>query len=76
MACHGDNGKGTMPGAPNFTRTDNPLSQSDEVLFKHIKLGFKSSGSPMAMPPKGGNMSLTDADINAVLDYLREAYNQ
>lgn len=76
VACHGDNGKGTVPGAPNFTKTDGPLSQTDETLFKHIKLGFKSPGSPMAMPPKGGNMSLTDADIKAVVDYLREAYNQ
>jgi cytochrome c5 len=76
VACHGDNGKGTVPGAPNFTRTDGPLSQSDGTLFKHIKLGFKSSGSPMAMPPKGGNMSLTDADIKAVLEYLKATYTQ
>ncbi len=76
VACHGNNGKGTVPGAPDFTREDGPLSQSDETLFKHIKLGFKSSGSPMAMPPKGGNMNLNDSEINAVVEYLREAYDQ
>lgn len=76
IACHGDNGKGTVPGAPNFTRSDGPLSQSDETLFKHIKQGFKTPGSAMAMPPKGGNMSLTDADINAVLAYLRGTYGE
>jgi mono/diheme cytochrome c family protein len=75
-ACHGDNGKGTVPGAPNFTRTDGPMSQSDETLFKHIKLGFKSSGSPMAMPPKGGNMRLTDDDIRTVVAYIRDSYQQ
>ena len=76
VACHGNNGKGTVPGAPEFTRSDGPLSQSDETLFKHIKLGFKSSGSPMAMPPKGGNLSLTDSDIEAVVAYMREAFGQ
>lgn len=75
VACHGANGKGTVPGAPNFTRSDGPLSQSDEILFNHVKLGFKSPGSAMAMPPKGGNMSLTDGDIEVVLGYLREAYS-
>ena len=30
----------------------------------------------MAMPPKGGNMSLTDNDIKAVLEYLKEVYAQ
>ncbi len=76
IACHGENGKGTVPGAPNFTRSDGPLSQPDEVLFNHIKLGFKSPGSPLAMPPKGGNMSLTDGDIKAVLEYLRGTYGE
>ena len=74
VACHGDNGKGVVPGAPNFTRSDGPLSKPDETLFNHIKLGFKSPGSAMAMPPKGGNTSLTDGDIKTVLDYLRETY--
>jgi len=76
IACHGDNGKGTVPGAPNFTRSDGVLSQSDETLFSHIKLGFKSPGSAMAMPPRGGNMSLTDSDIQAVLEYLKETFGQ
>ncbi len=76
IACHGENGKGTVPGAPNFTRSDGPLAQSDETLLSRIKLGFKSPGSAMAMPPKGGNMSLTDGDIKAVLEYLRETFGQ
>lgn len=76
VACHGSNGKGTVPGAPNLTRIDGPLSQSDEILFDHIKRGFKSAGSPMAMPPKGGNMGLTDDDIRTVVAYLRDNYQQ
>lgn len=76
VACHGTNGKGVVPGAPNFKRSDGPLSQSDEILFDRVKLGFKGPGSPMAMPPKGGNMSLTDSDIRTVVEYLREIYGQ
>ncbi len=76
IACHGSNGKGTVPGAPDFTRSDGPLSQSDETIFQHVKLGFKSPGSAMAMPPKGGNMSLTDNDIKAVIAFLRETFGQ
>lgn len=76
VACHGNNGKGLVPGAPDFTRSKGPLSQSDEALFNHIKLGFKSPGSAMAMPPRGGNMSLTDGDIKTVLAYLRETYER
>jgi mono/diheme cytochrome c family protein len=76
IACHGDNGKGTVPGAPDFTRSNSPLTQSDEILFKNVKRGFKSKGSPMAMPPKGGNMSLTDSDVRAVVEYLQETFGQ
>jgi len=76
VACHNTNGKGNVPGAPDFTKSDGPMSQSDEVLFKHIKEGFKSPNSPMAMPPKGGNASLSDAEIQNVLEYLQETFAQ
>ena len=71
IACHGADGKGTLPGAPDFTSDKGPLSQSDEILIKHVTEGFQSPGSPMAMPAKGGNTALTAADIGAVITYLR-----
>ena len=74
IACHGSSGKGTVPGAPDFNSSRGPLSQSDEVLFDHIKNGFQSPGSPMAMPPKGGNASLNDADLRAIVEYLRSRF--
>ena len=74
VACHGANGKGTVPGSPDFTRADGPLSKSGDTLLQNIKAGFKSPGSPMAMPPKGGNAILTDADIRSVLEYMRERF--
>ncbi len=74
IACHGANGKGTVPGSPDFTKPQGPLSQSDEVLMQRIVEGFQSPGSPMAMPPKGGNTNLTTTDIQTVLGYLRENF--
>jgi len=76
IACHGANGKGVLPGTPDFTKADGRLSKSDDVLIKHITEGFQSPGSPMAMPAKGGNADLNDADIKAVLSYLKESFGQ
>lgn len=76
IVCHGANGKGMVPGAPDFTRSEGSLSQSDEVLMQNIIKGFQSPGSPMAMPPNGGNANLTTADIQAVLGYLRESFGK
>lgn len=75
IACHGVNGKGMVPGAPDFTKPNGPLAQSDEVLLKHITEGFMSKGSPMAMPPKGGNFSLTENDILAVLQHMKKTFS-
>lgn len=76
VACHGANGKGTVPGSPDFKRADGVLSQPDKLLFQHVKNGFQTPGSPMGMPPKGGNMSLNDADIRGVVDYLRSQFGR
>lgn len=76
VACHGPNGKGTVPGAPDFTANSSPLKKDDEVLLKNIVEGFKSPGSPMAMPAKGGNPSLTDEDIRAVIVYMRDTFGK
>lgn len=74
IACHGANGKGAIPGVQDLTAADGPLSKSDEELLASISEGFQSSGSPMAMPPKGGNPSLTLDDIRAVINYLRSEF--
>lgn len=74
VACHGVDGRGTVPGAPNFTSPSGPLSKPDDVLLQHMTNGFQSPNSPMAMPPMGGNPTLTEADMRAVLAYLRERF--
>lgn len=76
VACHGVDGKGRLPGVPDFTAPDGPLSKPDDILLRHITEGFKSPGSQMAMPPKGSNPDLTAADIHAVLGYLRTSFGR
>jgi cytochrome c5 len=76
IACHGANGKGAIPGAPDFAAPDGPLAEkSDSVLLKHILDGFQSPGSPIAMPPDGGNPNLTIRDIRNVLAYLHDRFH-
>ncbi len=71
VACHAPDGKGAVPGAPDFTSPSGVLSKSDPLLLQHIKEGFQSPGSPMAMPPRGGNTDLTDEDLKKSLGYIR-----
>ncbi len=76
IACHGANGKGVIPGAPNFNAPDGPLGKPDEMLLLHVRDGFQQPGSPMPMPPKGGNPSLTEQDLKNVIAYLHRAFRQ
>ena len=74
VACHGADGVGVLPGVPDLTATEGLLADDDEVLIKRIAEGFQSPGSPMAMPPRGGNPSLSDEDLKAVVDYMRKEF--
>lgn len=76
IACHGASGSGNLPGVPDLTSKSGPLSKNDSVLLQNITNGFQSPGSPMAMPPKGGNPGLTDADIKSVLKYLHNTFKK
>ena len=74
VACHGADGKGKLPGVPDFTKSDGRLSKDDDVLATHIMEGFKSPGSSMAMPAKGGISSLTMEQSGAIVQYMRQAF--
>ena len=76
IACHGADGKGVTPGAPDFTKANSVLSLPDKVLEDRIEHGYRSESSPMAMPPKGGYPSLTKADIHNVLAYMRKTFEK
>ena len=74
IACHGADGKGVLPGVPNFTDRIGRLSNPNSEFLAHIINGYQSPGSPMPMPPKGGNSALSDTDIASVLAYIREQF--
>lgn len=71
FVCHGKDGKGAIPGVPDMTGKKSRLFQDDATLLKHAREGYQSKGSPMAMPPKGGNPKLTDADLKNVIAYMK-----
>jgi mono/diheme cytochrome c family protein len=68
VSCHGANGKGAFSGMPDLGLR---MTKTYAELVSHIMTGFKSKGSPMAMPAKGGNPKLTAADASALVVYLR-----
>lgn len=75
IACHGANGEGVLPGMPDFRSSDSPLwSKADDVLLENMLNGIQSEGSPMAMPPKGGNPALTAEDLRRALAYMKTAF--
>ena len=74
VACHGEDGKGAVPGAPDFTKKGGVLSKPHNVMTTHIKNGFHEPGKPIAMPPQGGNPDLTDQDIKDVHEYLHKRF--
>jgi mono/diheme cytochrome c family protein len=72
IACHGADGKGVLPGVPNFTDRAGRLSNPDSEFLANIINEYQSPGSPMPMPPKGGNSALSDTDIASVWACIRE----
>lgn len=77
IACHGANGKGAIPGVPDLTAPGGPLAtKSDEDLARSILNGLQSRGSPMTMPPRGGNPMLSAEDAAALVSYLRERFER
>ena len=63
VVCHGAG----IAGAPKFgdkAQWAPRIAQGINVLFAHAKNGLN------AMPPKGGNNSLTDAQLRAAIDYM------
>ena len=75
LAYHGVDGKGNLPGVPDFTESQGRLSKSDAVLLDNIINGFQSTDGLMPMPAKGGNSALSNTDMSAVLNYIRNSFS-
>ncbi len=67
MACHAAG----VAGAPKLgdkTAWGPRIAQGMDTLYTHSIKGFQ--GKTGLMPPKGGNMALSDADVKATVDYM------
>lgn len=70
--CHGADGKGGVPGAPDFTKAGGVLAQSDTVLAQRVLDGYSSPGAQMAMPPMKGQ--LNSEQVEEILEYMHKAF--
>jgi cytochrome c5 len=66
VACHGAG----LAGAPKFGDKAAWAPRLKEGMPAVYQIALHGKG---AMPPKGGNMSLSDADVKAAVDYLVNA---
>jgi cytochrome c5 len=67
FACHAAG----VAGAPKLSDKASwgqRIAQGMDTLYMHSLKGFQ--GKTGLMPPKGGNMSLADADVKAAVDYM------
>ena len=65
VACHAANS--AFPNAPRITRNDDwapRLKQGRAALVQHAIQGFNT------MPPRGGGANLSDADVEAAVEYM------
>ena len=74
VACHGADGRGVLPGMPALGGDYSAHAGSEEELIDHMVEGFQSDGSQIAMPPLGGNPSLTRKDMTDALAYIKQAF--
>ena len=65
-ACHATGAAGA-PKTGDAGAWSPRIRQGFDTLVKHAAEGFK------AMPAKGGNASLSDADVKAAVDYMAAA---
>lgn len=67
VACHG----GGIAGAPKLgdkAQWAKRIAKGTEALYGSAINGFQ--GSTGVMPPKGGNLALSDGEVEAAVDYM------
>lgn len=76
IACHGSDGAGTMPGIPDLSDKNGPLSKSDEVLLKSILEGVETSTTPTPMPAFVNSGKSTEEGARSVLYFIRHQFSK
>lgn len=75
VACHGSDAKGMPNLGKDLTVSEFFASSSDAELVAFIAKGrpaaHEDNTTGVDMPPRGGNPSLTDEDLAAVVSYVR-----
>ena len=75
VACHGSDAKGITGLGKDLTTSEFLASRTDAEMVEFIIEGraadHPDNTTGVAMPPRGGNPSLTDEDLAAVITYLR-----
>lgn len=66
--CHG-NPMSDAPQAKDRSAWTTRLAKGSEVLYEHALKGFEGP-SGTEMPARGGNASLSDAEVRAAVDYM------
>jgi len=67
IACHGS-GIGGAPVASDRDQWTDRISQGIVTLYQHAIEGY--TGSAGYMPPKGARLDLSDAEVQAAVDYM------
>lgn len=74
-ACHGQNAEGIQGLGKPLADSQFIKNMSDEALIEFVKVGRGPSDpentTGIAMPPKGGNPSLSDDDLQDIVAHLR-----
>ena len=68
FSCHGTG----LPAIPQFGKVEDwtdRIAQGNALLYERAITGFVGA-SGMAMPPKGGNTSLSDDEVRAAVDHM------
>ena len=68
ISCH--NGLPNIPKVGDKAAWESRIAQGMALLYEHSIKGFISEGGLIAMPPKGGNLNLTDEEVRAAVDYM------
>lgn len=70
--CHGMNGEGVPSMGAPIPSSNYVAGATDAELLAFLKVGRPAQVDRPAMPPKGGRLDLTDADLLDIIAHMRD----